>query len=374
MISGSVKEVVHRPLYFVCCDAETNTGEGRLFSLTSELVLKNIPPNLNITNIFIFTPPKQWNLFNRFNHLKYLWLFWKILVLRVAGRRAVIVLVNYLPIWNFVTFLLVDRKMILAPITGNEAVSLSRIHRSTVQQIFILFLQNSIIQLGGLISKLIIKIRKLRVVAATPAVRHYFYQKPDRPLYIWAHGKTAEITNALARERANETVYDFMVYTNNHRLKNNNLLIECLRSLNRAGLKGLVVGPVQFEKHSLSNITFIKTMKHEEFIESLKNSLCLLNLTLEQAGFAAFEASLLGVPVLGFKGTGSSNLPSFVPVSETGYVRPNKLAKEVLKIIQNIEFNPTLIKQNQTDTERLGNVSKRYYGRYFRERLTSFER
>ena len=92
MISGSVEEVVHRPLYFVCCDAEANTGEGRLFGLTSDLVLKNIPSNLNITNIFIFSPPKQCNLLNRFNHLKYLWLFWKIFVLRVAGKRAVIVL------------------------------------------------------------------------------------------------------------------------------------------------------------------------------------------------------------------------------------------------------------------------------------------
>ena len=63
-------------------------------------------------------------------------------------------------------------------------------------------------------------------------------------------------------------------------------------------------------------------MEHEEFIESLKNSGCLLNLTSEQAGFAAFEASLVGIPVLGFKGTGSSNLPSFVPVSETGYFQP----------------------------------------------------
>ena len=84
------------------------------------------------------------------------------------------------------------------PITGNKPVSLSHFHHSMTHKTFILLLQNSIIQIGGLISKLIIKMRKLKVVAATPAVGNYFDQNLDRTLYIWALGKTVEINKRVS--------------------------------------------------------------------------------------------------------------------------------------------------------------------------------
>ena len=109
-------------IYFWACDISKNSGEGILANLFIKKHTKNSTYFIDINkknknqkkNSFL----KKDKKFNTFFH-KYLFPYLGVLILWakfIQGKK--ICYINYLPLWNFLIFLLLPPKTILGPITG----------------------------------------------------------------------------------------------------------------------------------------------------------------------------------------------------------------------------------------------------------------
>ena len=118
-------------LFIWANDYSSNTGEGRLARNFISFLKKEYPRNL----IKIKTPQKQFlianskikqnytikknNFFNKyFTFILGIFYLW-------SKRKNRIVYINYLPLWNFLIFLLLPKKTILGPITGLSLIHIS---------------------------------------------------------------------------------------------------------------------------------------------------------------------------------------------------------------------------------------------------------
>ncbi len=101
-------------VYFWACDYKSNSGEGRLARLyineykkkSKNLFIKIPPPRLKILNYKYISP---------YIGIFYAWVYF--------FKRKQFLFLNYLPCWNFLTFLLLPPKSKIGPITGGSNFS-----------------------------------------------------------------------------------------------------------------------------------------------------------------------------------------------------------------------------------------------------------
>ena len=297
----------------VACDFQESSGEGRL--ARGFLDISGIDMNKSKVVTYVEdhkSAEKSGNcsgLRGIFRYLApYLWL-WKTLRCPENHHYEEMVVLNYLPIWNFITFLLVPSSAKLAPITGSPPVNLKHIHASKISKLRYFILRNIILVMLSFVSASIIRLRNLKVLPATPFVSKYLHSEQSSYLFVSAVVKTA--TNS--QQNKCKKIYDLIAYTNEHSLKNNELLLKILRLNSHARLNiALIVRGKVAKKFSDQSCSLFEELSNDEVIQLIQGSRAALICSLEGAGFFANEAAIHGLKIFCFPDTGASMLPNSI--------------------------------------------------------------
>ena len=239
-------------IYYWASDTRTNTGEGILANeFLSDLqkyyknyILVNI--NKNIDNYHSFYNKYFLNFFGAIQLWKYY----------CYGKKTAYI--NYLPIWNFLIFLVLPPKTILGPVTGsrlyNKYSLLDTLRRRLLLNIFknislfIIFLRNKKILFSTELLKSSIKEHKL-------LKRCYFnYALKAFPGFS---------------QKNNKKNIDFLIYHRLHKNKNNKMIEYFIKNTLDKKYKIIVVGdPINFK--NVHNMGYISRVKIKKLLSNTK--------------------------------------------------------------------------------------------------------
>ncbi len=140
-----------------CCEYENNTGE-------TILAKKFIKKKLNNQNVIILKPKLNYLFFKYLNPLLGILVLW---YYHIIGKRTIYV--NYLPLWNFLIFLLLPSKTVLGPITGSIQINKINGIKS--------FIRKYLFPICYRFSLLILDVKKKKIIFATNILKYYISKK-----------------------------------------------------------------------------------------------------------------------------------------------------------------------------------------------------
>ncbi|MDC0446229.1 hypothetical protein OAM09_05370 [Candidatus Pelagibacter sp.] len=214
-----------KKIYFWSCDYSNISGEGILArSYINHYEKKN--PNLvffNINRKSKFQKKndfrKNYNLYNSVYH-KYVFPIVGILrlwLLFLSSKK--ISYINYLPLWNFIIFILLPPGTILGPITGtvNE------------KKIIINFLEK--------LSILIIRIRYKKLVFSNNFYEKKYFKKKTSHKFNFILNDFRKINSNQSKKK-----YDFIIYYRNLTTSYNNYIFKIIKELILKNYKVAIIG------------------------------------------------------------------------------------------------------------------------------------
>ena len=255
--------------YIWACEFNHYSGEGKL----SSLYLKYLLENNKIKNYIIECPlgiysyadlknvnkVKKDNFNFYFKYITPLIGLFKIFKEHYLYEKKTVYL-NYIPLWNFILFLLLPRKTILGPITGSEFFN-----SINIRSIF----RNNIIKFLNLISKFIINIKYSNLIFSTNLIK--INKKNHKYLFQLKYS-----IKKKKRKRIKKKI-DLIFYYRNHPNKYSIYEIDYLKKLIKSGKKVKIVGDILpgLRKHCvgyLSQKKLIKLLDKSKYtISSLEN-------------------------------------------------------------------------------------------------------
>lgn len=290
----------------------------------------------------------------------YLWLLWQIIQLHFM-RKADVVVLNYLPLWNVFFFLLVPKTIILGPITGGGPINSRHLGLSGWRLISVILTRNVIIPFLYKISALIIRWRSLQVKPGTPAVNLALGFSEALPRFIetdYVSIQAADSLNAIAKRSV-----DVIAYIGPHVLKNSQLTIHVVNSLASDGYKVILLGTMEPDIKINNKIKHYSNVNHKTVLHMMSKSRTLLSLSLEQAGFFSFEAAASGCTVLCLPNSGGAKLPHAVLLAEDNeQVSVGLLAarcKAAIKMVR--ELSSQTASNVAAETKRVHKFAKAFF-------------
>ncbi|MDC0063087.1 hypothetical protein OAJ84_03735 [Candidatus Puniceispirillum sp.] len=298
---------------------QPNSGEGRLallymlnaFDLKIESVQKQ--SLLSSEPGDVLTPVLVNRLRWRRAVSAYLWLLWQVVQLHFV-RKADVVVLNYLPLWNIFFFLLVPKTVALAPITGGGRVNSHHLGVPRWQRVSVSLTRNILIPSLYKMSAMIIRCRSLVVKPATPAVNVALGYNDVSPRFIETDHPPFKAADPLSA--GTKRSVDVIAYIGPHLLKNSRLTIQVMNSLASDGLKVILIGPAVPGLSINNNVDHYPIVDHKTVLRLMSTSMTLLSLSLEHAGFFSFEAAASGCVVLCLPNSGGATLPGAVLLAE----------------------------------------------------------
>ena len=237
-------------LIFWACDYSEKTGEG---NLARKFIKENYQKRIIKINTL------KVNFF--FSH-KYIVPFIGILSCwRNYFKGYHVGFINYLPLWNFLIFILLPPKTILGPITGgalyNETNKINYFIRKILFPLFYRF------------SEIIINLRfKDKLIFSTELLKKYLLKKTTKRCEF-----NFVLKNLKFKKKKKYKDIDFLIY---HRIHNNKLSLfnyEFIRRLTEKNLKIFVVGD-KLNIKKVVNLGYINKKKLDFFQSKSKYSLC----------------------------------------------------------------------------------------------------
>ena len=203
-------------------DFSKETGEGQLARLFIER-------NYSFLNTRIFTPKsintKKKNLNNFFKY-KYVSPFIGIIICWFFFlKKKKTIYINYLPLWNFLIFLLLPPKTILGPITGGSLHNSKNIIRKFIFPLFYF------------VSKILIYLRYKKLYFTTDLLKKYFNQN-----FINKNHFNYVLNKIKKKEIKMKKDIDFIIYYRQHKNKIHNFPYNLIKKIKSFGLKIHVVG------------------------------------------------------------------------------------------------------------------------------------
>jgi hypothetical protein len=266
-------------IYVVGCDLSPKTGEGFLANSLIELIQTRFSVAV-YTDRFVLAFRLRPLLRAR---VLPLYLFAVCLALRLGRHR--VVLLNYVPIWNFLNAVLARCGVRLAPITGSVFVVSAR--AGLRERLIRLYLQRVLVTLSEWLLP-----RKSYLWCATPSVflqlQHtgrqnlgfgFPYLNKIRPLPLPPMTK----------------IFDLFIYSNVHPVKNHGAVRQFLNSTLTRNFNICYVGPL-VETHQ--NVSSFGSIPEGEFNKLLASSSVYLTFSFEDAGITGFKALAYDIPVL----------------------------------------------------------------------------
>ena len=198
-------------------DYSNNTGEGILSRIfIKELLKNNLKFSKSKNELKIISGSKNKNTFFH----KYLNPFYGVFYL-LLNRNKHIAYVNYLPLWNFLIFILLPRKTILGPITGG-------IYNGKVVNLNF-FVRKYIFPLLYKFSLFIIYLKFNRVIFSTDILKTYIKKKNlNNTIFNFILLNISK----KKHKRIYKNRYDLIVYNRNHETKKDSSFGKLLEELN----------------------------------------------------------------------------------------------------------------------------------------------
>ncbi len=236
--------------YFWASDLRENSGEGILANQFLTDIKKYykksklININKNIDNYNTFFNKYILNLLGAIKLWKYYFKGYKIIY------------INYLPIWNFIIFLILPPKTIFGPITGtllyNKKILLNYICRGVLLNV----LKD--------ISLFIIFLRKKKILFSTELLKYSINKNKFAECYF----------NYILQtfpgfwDKKNKRKIDFLIYNRDHKNKDNTLIENFIKNSD-VKYKIVVVGnPINLKK--VRNVGYISRDKLKSLLENTK--------------------------------------------------------------------------------------------------------
>ncbi len=250
-------------------DLNENTGEGIL----GRTFIKKLSLKYDKAIIDIITPNQKFIFKGNFNIIrnrsknnifhKYFDPIIGALKLRFIKKKN-IVFINYLPLWNFLIFLILPKYTILGPITGTKVVKDKEfIYKLTRKYFFPLFFN---------ISLTIINKKFKKIIFSTNLLKENFYKIKSKFLsnYILDSFKVYKNKNETRIYKK----YDLIFYYRNHKNKFNNELIKIIDALSKTK-KICIIGDkfLSFSKN-IFNFGYIPRKKVHKIMQKTRFAIC----------------------------------------------------------------------------------------------------
>ncbi len=224
-----------KKIYFWACDIDQHRGEGILGQQFIDLAIKNnnLESEVETFNKKFFFRKKKFYYINKKKITKlnffsnYFYPFYGIIKCWINYFKGNKVhYVNYLPLWNFLIFLLLPSRTILGPITGGIYGNKSNFFQFKIRKyIFPIFYR---------ISLFLLKDKKL--LFSTDLLKKFVKEKKyKKVIYNFSLINLREIPKQKKK-------YDLIIYFRKHSNKYNEFQSELLKYLSKKNIKIVVIG------------------------------------------------------------------------------------------------------------------------------------
>lgn len=236
--------------YFWASDLRENSGEGILANkfladikkYNKKYILININKNRDNYNTFFYK-----YILNFFGAIK-LWKYY------FKGNK--IIYINYLPIWNFIIFLILPPKTIFGPITGTPLYNKESLFDYICRGVLLTAFIN--------ISLFIIFLRRKKILFSTELLKHNIKKNKYTKCYF---NYVLQIFTGFWNGK-NKRKIDFLIYNRKHKNKNNTFAENFIKNADRK-YKIVVVGD-QINLKNVSNIGHISRHKLKSLLQNTK--------------------------------------------------------------------------------------------------------
>lgn len=242
--------MIKKKIYIWACDYSNITGEGnlgRIFvkDLSSSFKTTIIEPN----NILIV----------RFFNFKYLSPFLGIIFcwIQFLSRRNCCYL-NYLPLWNFIIFLLLPPNTILGPITGGSKFPYGEKINFVRSLLFPTFYK---------ISEFCLKLRNVKIFFSTDLLKDKLGSKLKKKSKFNYVFKLIKIKKKNVKKNI-----DFLIYYRKHKNKENYFPFEFLKKLIKKKYKIHIVGDILNLK-GVRNYGYVSNYKLNQLLSKSNHTL-----------------------------------------------------------------------------------------------------
>lgn len=265
-------------LLAIGCDLSAVTGEGFLALSIVDLMQSRF--SVSIYSDLIMQGLGQHGLLR--DRLLPLYVFIVCIAQRLAGRR--VVLLNYVPIWNFLNSFLTRCGVRLAPVTGSALVVPARARRC--DRLLRLHLQKLLIGATCFLLS-----RRFVLWCATPSVYQTLKTAGFPQLYFGF-----PFLSRIHARVPQPVIFDVFIYSGTHTIKNHEAVCRWLHYTASTDLKVCYVGPNLPEKYS--QVQAFEQLPEDAFNSMLARSALYVSFSFEDAGITGFKALAFGVPVL----------------------------------------------------------------------------
>ena len=247
-----------KKIFIWCCDLKKNTGEGilankfisdlRKYNKNYILEIKTISfKNINLLRT-IFGSVADRLLFP-FLGILYLWLIF------IFRDKQKICFVNYLPLWNFLLFILLPPKTILGPITGGSKYLKKPFLNYILRKIVLNFFCNLSIK--------IIKFRQSKLLFSTDLLKNKFIiSKKNKFNYVFK--------DFAYKDKNLKRKFDIIFYLRSHKNKNTQLLASLAEHLSNY-FKIITIGE-KIKNNKITNKGYINKKKLYNILQRTKYS------------------------------------------------------------------------------------------------------
>ena len=237
-------------LYYWASDLRNNTGEGILakrFLFDIKKYRQNsilINTNKNQSNYKTF----YHKYFNNFFGAVKLWKYY------LKGYKTVFI--NYLPIWNFLIFLILPPKTILGPITGTLLYN--------KYSVFDTFRRAILLNILKSISLIIIFFRYKKILFSTELLKTCVKKNNLKKCYF---NYVLQLFEGFQRSKTKDI--DFLIYHRIHNNKNNNIIKDFIINSREQKFKIIVIGDsINFK--GVRNMGYVSRNKIKELLVKTK--------------------------------------------------------------------------------------------------------
>jgi hypothetical protein len=234
-------------VFFWTCDFKSTTGEGRLAKLYLKEYKKKIKKN------FIKIPDQKLKIFNYkyfspFFGILYAWYYFI--------KREKFLYLNYLPLWNFLIFLLLPPKCEIGPITGGAKFD---------KQSKDFYIRNFIFPLLYFFSNIILNYRFKNLIFSTDLLKNYLHRN------VLKKSKFNFIFNGIQKNKKKKIKnkkIKLLLYFRKHNNKNYSHIYKLIEKLVFKNHKVHVIG----DRIHLQGVKNNGYISHTRVIKLLKNT------------------------------------------------------------------------------------------------------
>jgi hypothetical protein len=320
--------LVKNKIFIWANDYSSETGEGRLARNFTVLIKKKYPNSLVIVKTpkekFIvkeYKINKSYILYKNNFFNKYVLFFYGIFYLW-RNQKNKIVYINYLPLWNFLIFLLLPQKTILGPITGGVYVKkIDNLENFIRILLFPIFYK---------ISLLIINLKFRKILFSTNLLKKYLSNKNKKNLFFGYVYNLFLTKNYLTRKNK---IYDLIFYNRNYNSKKSYLVKNIILELPKE-LKVCVIGD-KCEGENFINKGYVS---HEKVLKLISQSKMAFGTSENLLSLFAIDCYNFGVKLIYDKNTLLNNIISTKNSIVVNYKNPINSSKSILNEIEKYKF------------------------------------